>query len=473
MLRLLLYEKMIQIDTKIFPKTAGAFIVGGSIRDLLCGRSPMDYDVAVLGDPHDFARQIKTITNGHLVEIGRPGQTIIRVISDKNLIDVSKAKDASIEKDLLSRDFTINAMAYDLSSQRLIDPMGAQRDLGNRIIRMVSKDIFKQDPVRLLRAYRIAAEFGFEIESKTKGAIKKNAARIRQSAGERVREELFKILRCAESHPYLCQMADSGLLFAILPELMDLNKCRQNRHHQFNAFEHTLHAFYHLERLLTHDQKSLTVSGNTLAGRIVAAQIPLLKFSILVHDIGKPAAQTADRKGRLHFYGHERQSAQMTERICRRLKCANRDMNKIDFLVRHHARPRLLYTAIQEQNAAPRATTQFFMKCAAHIAELLILAAADMLAKAEKQSRQNTAFMIFLIQLMRDYESDFKPRTFGPRLITGQDLIADFGLNPSPLFKKILDRVEEERLSKSDMTRQQAVELVKRLIRDQRSIEDR
>jgi tRNA nucleotidyltransferase/poly(A) polymerase len=115
-------KKMIQLDTKIFPEAPGAFIVGGSIRDLLCGRAPVDYDVAVLGDPVKFARRIESRTNGRMVELGKPGQMIIRVVSENHIIDVSSIKEASIEKDLQARDFTINAMAYDLSSNRLIDP---------------------------------------------------------------------------------------------------------------------------------------------------------------------------------------------------------------------------------------------------------------------------------------------------------------------------------------------------------------
>lgn len=464
---------MIQIDTKIFPKTAGAFLVGGSIRDMLCGRYPVDYDVAVLGNPIRFARQIETNTNGRLVEIGKSGQKIIRVVSDKAIIDIAGAKEASIEKDLMARDFTINAMAYDLSSQQLIDPMGAQRDLNHRTIRMVSAGIFRRDPVRLLRAYRIAAQFEFEIESKTRGAIEENAALIRQSAGERVNDEFFKMIGCPGSHPYLCQMADSGLLFAVLPELADLRNCRQNRHHQFNAFEHTLHAFYHLERLLTPNPKLATVDGAQLARRIAKAQIALLKFSILVHDIGKPPTQTVDRDGILHFYGHEHRSAQMAESICRRLKCSNRFTDAIRFLVRHHTRPRQLYTAHQKQNTAPRAKTRFFIKCGTYIPALLVMAAADTLGKAKKHSRQSAAFMTFLVQLMLDFENDFKPRASGAQLITGHDLITDFGLKPSPTFKKILARVEEERLSKPEMTRQEALDLVRELIRNQGATEDR
>jgi tRNA nucleotidyltransferase/poly(A) polymerase len=455
---------MIPIDKRIFPETSGAFIVGGSIRDLLCGRSPVDYDVAVLGDPVKFARQIERSTNGRMVELGKPGQMIIRVVSEKNSIDVSSIKEASIEKNLLARDFTINAMAYELSSNRLIDPVGAQRDLNNKTVRMVSKDIFKRDPVRLLRAYRIAAEFQFEIDRQTTAAIKKDAAFVQQSAVERVRAEFFKMLQCAGSHPYLSQMADSTLLFVFLPELAALKECRQNRHHQFNVFDHTLHAFFHLESLLESNQRLLLADGLPAAHRIAEPQIPLLKFSILLHDLAKPAVQTMDRNGKRHFYGHEHQSSRMAEAVCQRLKCSRRDTDKIRFLVRHHARPRFLFTALHEHKAGPRAVTRFFMKCAEYIPDLFIIAAADMLGKEADLSERSTAFLAFLNQLMIDFEANFTSRKSGPRLITGHDLSAEFGLAPSPLYKKILSRVEEERLSRSDMTRQEALALVRKLI---------
>ena len=464
---------MIQVDTKIFPEAPGAFIVGGSIRDLLCGRAPVDYDVAVLGDPVEFARRIESNTNGRLVELGKPGQMIIRVVSENHIIDVSSIKEASIEKDLQARDFTINAMAYDLSSNRLIDPVGAQRDLKNKTIRMVSKDIFKRDPVRLLRAYRIAAEFQFKIESQTNAAIQRHASLIEQSAAERVRAEFFKMLQCPACHPYLRQMADNALLFAFLPELAALKQCGQNRHHQFNVFDHTLRAFFHLEDLLGPNQKLLIGNGQPAARQIAETDVPLLKFSLLLHDVAKPTVQTMNRDGKPHFYGHERQSAQMAETICRRLKCSKRDTDKIHFLVRHHVRPRSLFTALHEQKAGPRAVTRFFMKCAEHFPDLLIIAAADMLGKKAQPNERSTAFTAFLNQLMVDFENDFKPRTSNPRLITGHDLTAEFELEPSPLFKKILARVEEEQLSRNDMTRQEAVALVTRLIaaedRSQRS----
>jgi hypothetical protein len=259
-------------------------------------------------------------------------------------------------------------------------------------------------------------------------------------------------------------MADSTLLFVFLPELAALKECRQNRHHQFNVFDHTLHAFFHLESLLESNQRLLLADGVPAAHRIAEPQIPLLKFSILLHDLAKPAVQTMDRNGRRHFYGHEHQSSRMAEAVCQRLKCSRRDTDKIRFLVRHHARPRFLFTALHEHKAGPRAVTRFFMKCAEYIPDLFIIAAADMLGKEADLSERSTAFLAFLNQLMIDFEANFTSRKSGPRLITGHDLSAEFGLAPSPLYKKILSRVEEERLSRSDMTRQEALALVKKLI---------
>jgi poly(A) polymerase len=466
---------MLQIDTKIFPKSRGVYIVGGSIRDLLRGRSPIDYDVAVTVDPVRFARQVAKKTKGRVVEIGKPGQTVVRVVSDKMMIDVSRIKGASIEEDLQARDFSVNAMAYDVYAHQLIDDLGGQQDLANKIIRMVSKKSFKQDPVRLLRAFRIAATLQFDIESETRSVIEKNAPLIQQSAAERVRDELFKMFQSTRSYPYLCRLADTGLLFAILPELLELKQCRQDRYHQFDAFEHTLQAYSHLERLLdpAQNQKLLIVKGAPIGQRIAESRVPLLKFSILLHDIGKPAAQTTDNDRSVHFYGHERQSALMAEAICTRLKCSKRNADAITFLVRHHTRPLFLFNALNTHKEAPRAVTRFFIQCAAHIPALLACAIADMLGKTKEQNDRSRAFIKFANQLLADFETDFRPKKSTPPIITGRDLIHEFGLKPSPLFKKILDRVEEERLSRSNMPRQEAVALVRRLIRQQRSNDER
>ena len=218
---------MYSFNAEIFKKDLwqGAYIVGGSVRDQLLGRTPLDFDVAVFGDARKFANRLAVETNSHWVEMGKPGFTVYRVVVDKMILDISPVKGATIEEDLKRRDFTINAMAYDISSKAVIDCAGGKQDLENQTIRMVSPSVFERDPVRLIRAYRMGAEFDGVIEPRTNSAIKMNAGLIVNTAAERIRTEFFKILETSNSHNYILQMADSGLLFAIFPELSSLKGC--------------------------------------------------------------------------------------------------------------------------------------------------------------------------------------------------------------------------------------------------------
>jgi len=209
---------MIHFNPDIFPQKKGAYIIGGSIRDLLLDRIPTDYDIAVKENPKKFAEKMAKNISGRLVRMGKPGQMIIRVVSDDHIFDITSLNGCSIENDLKKRDFTINAMAYDLSSGEIIDCLGGLRDLADKKVRMVSTDIFRKDPIRLIRAYRIGACLNFEIESQTASIIRAYAKLIKNSAGERIRGEIVKMLRTSKSYYYLSQMDDTGLLTAIFPD---------------------------------------------------------------------------------------------------------------------------------------------------------------------------------------------------------------------------------------------------------------
>ena len=180
---------ILPIDTNVFPQKKGVYIVGGSIRDLLCGRTPIDYDLAVTTAPDRFARSLASRTAGHVVEFGKHGHTILRVVTGDDYFDIMPLNGESIEDDLHRRDFTINALALELSYGNLIDPTGGRRDLAAKNVRMVDRDAFRNDPVRLLRAYRMAATFDFTIDKDTEAAISQDADLIRKSAAERIREE--------------------------------------------------------------------------------------------------------------------------------------------------------------------------------------------------------------------------------------------------------------------------------------------
>ena len=449
---------MFRIQSNI-PKAKDAYIVGGSIRDLLLGRSPVDYDIAVMGNPEKFAKKIAKKT-GRLVKMGKPGQILIRVISENNIYDISSMNGASIEDDLYSRDFTINAMAYSLSSGEIIDPLEGMQDLDERRVRMVSKDVFKKDPVRLIRAYRLGASMGFEIEPQTRFAISDNAKLIRNSAGERIKSELFKTFNTRKSHYYLSQMVDSGLLFEIFPELYNLIGCSQNIYHQYDVFEHTMKAFSHLETILNDYNEFISEISSQIHLSFNDVKTALLKCAILLHDIGKPAVKTTDNGGNFHFHGHCKKSAEMAKKISRRLKFSNYETNYMDFIIRNHIKSLSLFTAHQKKTLTTKGLTRFFIKCGGNTPDLLLHAVADNKGKEYEKDELIEKFVEFTKNLIHNFFSVFKPMKLKSPLINGYDLINEFGLTPSPLFKSILNLVEYSRLSGKIKSRQEALILV-------------
>ena len=449
---------MIKINSDIIPAGADAYVVGGSIRDILLGRSPTDYDIAVPGSPAKFAAQIAAKTGGHLVEIGKAGRQILRVVSPQHFVDAAPLSGPTIDSDLNKRDFTIDAMAYHLSSGKIIDPLNGRTDLSLKQVRMVSSGIFAKDPIRLLRAYRIAALLGFEIEAQTAAAVRDQTALIQQSAGERIRAELFTLFEVPQSHPYLIQMADSGLLFAVFPEMIALRGCRQNRHHAHDVFDHTLRAYHHLEQLTREFSVPQPASEVEADAFMAAGAAGMLKCAVLLHDIGKPPARTVAADGSVHFYGHAKKSADMADAIGSRLKFSRRQKQFLDFIIRNHLRPLSLFTVRRNKSLTPRGLARFFLKCGDNTPFLLLHALADIQAK--KNDTNNADFRAFVRDLLQRYFADFKPVQTKPPLITGADLISEFNLIPSPRFKKILATVEEARLSKKLTTREEALKLV-------------
>jgi tRNA nucleotidyltransferase/poly(A) polymerase len=444
----------------ILPKLGGAYIVGGSIRDLLLGYPPSDYDLAVLGNPESFAAKIASKISGRTVKLGKPGEPLYRIVSSGITVDVSGAKGDSIEADLAQRDFTINAMAYDLSMDAVIDPWGGRRDLSKKTIRMTSDTVFQKDPIRLLRAYRLAAVLDFKIDSKTEAAVTKDAFRIRLTAEERIRDELIRLFGSSNASPRLNQMAANGLLFSIIPELSDLNGCIQNAHHPYDVMTHTLKAFHYLDQTLG-SPAALFPEPIEKIDNMPKGMGAQLKFALLLHDIGKPSVRTEDAAEQVHFYRHEKKSTQAAETILKRLRFSNHDIRFITTVISLHLRPLLLYQAHVKNRLTRRAVTRFFLASKDRTPAVLIHAVADYHGK---KAGVETSFEKFIKMLMNRYLSGFEPKQSLPPLITGHDLIREFDLAPSPQFKDLLSQVEEARLSERISTRHDAEELVRQIL---------
>lgn len=452
---------MIPFNKDILPETKDTYIVGGTIRDLLLHRTPTDYDIAVTGDPENFAEKMAERTKGHVIKLGKPGQTTIRVASGDKIFDITSLNGTSIEDDLKKRDFTINAMAYHVYSEEVIDCLGGLQDLADKKVRMVSRKIFIKDPVRLIRAYRISAHLNFRIESQTASTIKADAELIHNSAGERIRVELFSMLGTSKSYDYLSQMDNSGLLTEILPDLAPLKGCLQNRHHLYDVFEHTMKAYDHLEILLNELKKVLPDTFTQIQQYVDKNRPALIKCAILLHDIGKPLVKSTDSNGRSHFYGHARKSADLAQKISQKLRFSNHEKQFIDFIIRNHMKPLFLFTAHEKKMLTQKSLIRFYKKCGDITPALLLHAIADIKAKQNGTHQRNRALIGFAKKMIYDFFNRFKPVSNEPPLITGHDLIKVFGLTPSPLFKKILDLVDEAKLTHTIKNRTEALALVK------------
>lgn len=300
-----------------------AFVVGGCVRDSLLGRNPNDWDITTSALPLQvkalFRRTIDTGLKHGTVTILMDGEpfevTTYRV--DGEYLDGRHPSEvtftASLQEDLQRRDFTINAMAYS-ERKGLQDLFGGLPDLEKGLIRAVGDPAkrFGEDALRIMRAVRFAAQLGYEVEADTVQAMKELAPTLSKISAERIAAELEKLL--VSPHPEKLKMAyECGITAVILPEFDRCMETAQNNpHHKYSVGEHTIVSI-----------------GNARPDRI-------LRYTMLMHDMGKPSCKTTDEQGIDHFYGHQEVSAQMANDILRRLKSDNETRRSVSKLVRYH-----------------------------------------------------------------------------------------------------------------------------------------
>ncbi|MGI6776979.1 MAG: CCA tRNA nucleotidyltransferase [Acetivibrionales bacterium] len=302
-----------------------AFVVGGCVRDALLGIGQKDWDITTDAKPGE----IKSLFE-NTVDTGIKHGTVTVIINNKSFELTTYRVDgryldnrhpdkvrftSSLEEDLSRRDFTINAIAYS-PDKGFVDPFGGIEDIRNRIIRAVGEPDrrFSEDALRMMRAVRFSAEKGFTVDEKTLISIKHNSSLIKNISRERIRDELDKIL--LSEHPFkFILLRDTNLLQYILPEFeLCFHTEQNNPYHIYNVGVHTLHATAAIERKRD------------------------LRWTMLLHDIGKPASKTTDEKGIDHFYGHQKKSVEIAESILTRLRFDKNSMGRVLRLIKFHDR---------------------------------------------------------------------------------------------------------------------------------------
>ena len=413
-------------------------LVGGALRDLLLSPSCSirDLDFVVLeGHAEPVARWFARRLSGTFVPLS-PEHQEYRVVTREGLqVDVTGRRGPTLREDLKRRDFTWNSMAWDLQQHRLVDPWGGRRDLALRRIRTLRRANFREDPLRILRGFRMMARFGGWMEPRTLQWLLQEREGLRSVAGERIREELLQLAAGAHADRALYELVQTGVLFLLFPDLQELPTIPE-----VDVLEHTLNALRFLVEDLNHPHRSplapwwdpwFLVSGRPPLR-------PLLVLGLLLHDIAKPRTYTKDTRG-IHFYEHEKRGAERAETLLLGLRFSRQEVQTVVRLVRLHMYPHLL---AHSTDRTPRAVARYLRKTGDLAFPLLLMAIED--ARASPHVNGGIGNHLALLQELIQLQE--RAASTPQRILTGNDLIA-LGYPPGPLFRTILEEVAARHLA--------------------------
>jgi poly(A) polymerase len=425
-----------------------AYLVGGCVRDLLLGREPADYDVATDATPDEVMRIFpETYAVGAqfgVVLVPLPERDIASNVcteesdavevatfrSDIGYSDGRHPDEVRFSKDpredVERRDFTINGLLLDPLTNEILDFVGGRKDLNAGIIRTIGdpERRFAEDKLRMLRAVRFAARFGYAIESKTFQAIRKLASHINQVSRERVRDELTKMLTEGHARQAFLLLDETGLLHEVLPEIEAMKGVEQppQFHPEGDVFVHTL----------------------LLLDKLPYPCPITLAWGALLHDVGKPATFRI-APDRIRFDGHVDVGVKIAEEICHRLRFSNHDTEQILALVKNHMR----FAHVRQMNES---TFKRFVR----------MPRFDEHLQLHRMDCQSSHGDLTSYNFTREKIASTPPAALRPTpLITGDDLIAA-GYEPGPRFKEILSTVEDGQLEGRWPNREDAMAFVKR-----------
>jgi putative nucleotidyltransferase with HDIG domain len=445
-----------------------AWIVGGAVRDAALGREVSDLDLAVAGDPGAAARAIAAGIGEHAFELSAEFGTW-RVVAKRHgwQIDVTALRGESIESDLAGRDFTIGAVAVPLTGGEAIDPYGGLADLAEGRLRAVGESSFLDDPLRLLRAARLAASMELEIESPTVALARAAAPRAGEPAGERQLAELRQLMGGPEPLRGVRLLAELELTPVVLPELAELRGVEQGPNHHLDVYDHTIAV---LEHTLEVEADLERFAGERAAEVAALLEKPLademtrrtaLRFGALLHDIGKPATR-AERDGFVGFRGHDQVGAEIIGRICKRLRASRRLTQHLQALALHHLRLGFL---ISEMPLSPRRVHAYLRATEPVAVDVTLLTVADRLSARGKGPIASPEMVTAHLQLAREMiAAALDWRREGPPvpLLRGDEVAAELGIEPGPELGSALAELEAAQYAGEVTDRDGAIEHLRR-----------
>lgn len=468
-------------------KREEVYLVGGAIRDFLLGR-PLgkDFDFVAKGDVEGLAKEVALEAGGHafpLDETFGTWRVILKKKKKKTDLDFSPLRGKDIFEDLRQRDFTLNALAIPLKDMArpgepsFIDPLEGLKDIRKGILRANSEESLRQDPLRMLRAFRFASTLKFSLEDETLGMIRTNRELIRRSAGERIRAEFFMALGEEDADLFLRRVHQAGLLGEIFPEVREWESLNAGTGSSLSLLDHALRTveaaefiLFHLQDLYPHEAALLRnhLSQTEEEGIFRRA---LFKFIAFFHDSGKTATASQDqRSGSPRFLDHDQEGQKINTAIARRLKLSRRCIRIISELTRQHMRIQGLAKA---QELTGRARYRFFQDLGREGLDLCILSLANMLASSPlelkwpfppQMSKELKNIKKITDDLLSYYADEFTRKPARP-LMDGNEIMVSLGIAQGKIVGSLLDKLKEAEISGKVRTKEDALQYLKNIDR--------
>lgn len=439
------------------------YLVGGTVRDFYMGLESTDRDIIVMDeDARDFALKLSELFQATFVPLDEENKIYRIVLPDKiNYIDVTNPVGDSIEKDLMRRDLTINAIAVNIRTGELIDISGGVTDIMNKCINYVNELNFVDDPLRLLRVYRFQALYGFQLAPETINAVCKYSDLIHKPAVERINYELLKLFGGEYAHVALENMNKTWILEEIFPFVKELKQVPPNSHHHLDLFHHSIETVKQVQILYNEapDEVKEHLSRIDFGG---FSRLAHLKLAAFMHDIGKFSTWTIE-EGKHRFIKHDDVGSKMSVKILKDLHFSNKQIDYISSMIKYHIYPSHVMTSPQ---ITEKIMMRYVRKMDTNSIDAIILAQADRLSArgpeiTDQIVERNITSLNMLLRFYLEARETLKPL---PKLLSGNDVMQILNIKPSKRLGEIMEALHEAQISGDVITKEHAIEFVKNMV---------
>lgn len=460
-------DKIIKLVTEHAQKSfsdAQIYLVGGAVRDFYLGAENFDKDIVIVNtDAKKFAKSLAASLDATFVPLDEEFKIYRLVLQDKvNFIDIAAPVGKNIEEDIKRRDLTINALAVNLKTLKIIDIVGGFNDLTTKKIRHISEQNFIDDPLRLLRIYRFQSLLGFELDEELEKIVKKHKTKITKPAVERVSYELLRLFSGKYCQKALFNMDKSELLEEIFPVINEVKIVPPNLHHHLALFEHSIEVVKQISEVYEKSSEDVKAHLDTIDFGGVS-RLGHLKLAGFLHDIGKPSTWTIEQDtGKHRFIKHDDIGSKMAAELLKKMKFSKKQIEYIQKMIKYHIYPSHVV-------AAPDINDKIYMrlirKMGNDVVDVIVLAMADRLSArgveiTDEIVEKNLNNLKALLNFYLSIKNNLKPL---PKLLSGEEVMQILNLKPSKELGNIIKSLQEAQLDGNVATKEDAIRFVKSL----------